>query len=187
MRGESSGGIAAHDSLAPEALLPLLRGRFGHPYRYLPSCESTQRELPPDAPEGAVVATDEQTAGRGRLGRRWVAPAGTSLLFSINLRPEVEPRRLPELTLVAAHASADAIRDVTGVAAAIKLPNDLLVRRRKLAGILAEARAALGEDAFAAAWAAGQALTLDEAIAEALHPNPEGAESDSDSRIPQPC
>ncbi|HEX7254400.1 MAG TPA: biotin--[acetyl-CoA-carboxylase] ligase [Gaiellaceae bacterium] len=119
---------------------PLLEGRFGHPYRYLERCESTQRELPPDAPEGAVVATDEQTAGRGRLGRPWYAAPGTSLLFSVNLWPAVDTQRLPELSVVAGTASADAIGRLTRLRPEIKLPNDLLVGGRKLAGILAEAR-----------------------------------------------
>jgi BirA family biotin operon repressor/biotin-[acetyl-CoA-carboxylase] ligase len=140
VRDESSDGAAAQDSLRPDAVGPLLQGRFGRPYRYLERCESTQRELEPDAPEGAVVVAEEQTAGRGRLGRPWIAAPGTSLLFSLNLRPGVETRRLPELSVVAGLASAEAIRQVTGLRPEIKLPNDLLVDERKLAGILAEAR-----------------------------------------------
>ncbi|MBA2359471.1 MAG: biotin--[acetyl-CoA-carboxylase] ligase [Actinobacteria bacterium] len=119
---------------------PLLQGRFGQPYRYLERCESTQRELEPDSPEGSVAATDEQAAGRGRLGRLWQAKPGAGLLFSINLRPSVETRRLPELSLVAALACVGGIRDATGLEPEVKLPNDLLVGDRKLAGILAEAR-----------------------------------------------
>ena len=140
MRDESSDARRLGDSLLPEHVRPLLEGRFGHPYRYLERCESTQRELAPDAPEGAVVAADEQTAGRGRLGRHWFAAPGTSLLFSINLRPAVETARLPGLTIVAGVAAAEAIRRVTGLLPEIKPPNDLLVDGRKLAGILGEAR-----------------------------------------------
>jgi BirA family biotin operon repressor/biotin-[acetyl-CoA-carboxylase] ligase len=140
VRDESSDGAAAQDSLRPDAVEPLLQGRFGRPYRYLERCESTQRELEPDAPEGAVVVAEEQTAGRGRLGRPWIAAPGTSLLFSLNLRPAAETRRLPELSIVAGLASAEAIWQVTGLRPEIKLPNDLLVDERKLAGILAEAR-----------------------------------------------
>jgi biotin-[acetyl-CoA-carboxylase] ligase BirA-like protein len=140
VRDECSSGHERRDSLVPERVVPLLRGRFGRPYRYLERCESTQRELPPDTPEGAVVAADEQTGGRGRLGRPWLAAPGTSLLFSINLRPAVETPRLPELSVVAGAACAEAIGDLTGLVPDIKLPNDLLVGGRKLAGILAEAR-----------------------------------------------
>jgi BirA family biotin operon repressor/biotin-[acetyl-CoA-carboxylase] ligase len=140
VRDESSGGEASDDSLTPDALEPLLEGRFGRPYTFLERSESTQRELPPDAPEGAVVVAEHQTAGRGRLGRPWLAAPGTSLLFSINLRPTVPTPRLPELSIVAGLACAEAIRRVTGLMPDIKLPNDLLVDGRKLAGILAEAR-----------------------------------------------
>ena len=128
------------DSLAPEAVVPRLRGRFGRDYRYIESTESTQLLVPPEAPEGAVVVADEQTAGRGRLGRRWLAPAGTSLLCSIQLRPEITPERLPELTVVASHALAEAIEQLTGLRPELKFPNDLLLGGRKVAGILAEAR-----------------------------------------------
>src|SRR5438093_5641019 len=114
------------------------RGRFGKPFTFVERCASTQRLLD-GAPEGAVVATDEQTAGRGRLGRSWHAPAGTSLLFSIALAPTVPAERLPELSVVAGEAVADAIAAETGLAPTIKLPNDVLVRGRKVAGILAEA------------------------------------------------
>ena len=57
------------DSLAPEDVLPLLKGRFGHPYRFEPTAPSTQRLLAAEDPEGAVAVADEQTEGHGRLGR----------------------------------------------------------------------------------------------------------------------
>ena len=79
-----------------------------------------------------------QTEGRGRLGRAWEAPAGTSVLVSVLLLPAVEASRLPELSLVAGGAVAQAIAEVTGLEPAIKFPNDILVRSRKVAGILAE-------------------------------------------------
>jgi BirA family transcriptional regulator, biotin operon repressor / biotin---[acetyl-CoA-carboxylase] ligase len=128
------------DSLSPANVEPLLRGRFGRPYLYFERCESTQRELPPDAPEGAVAVAEEQTAGRGRLGRPWHALPRTSVLVSINLRPSVEVPRLPELSVVAGLAAADAIVRETGVQPEVRFPNDLLVGGRKVAGILAEAR-----------------------------------------------
>ncbi len=128
------------DSLAPEAVRPRLRGRFGREYAYVESTPSTQLLLEPGAPEGAVAVAGEQTAGRGRLGRRWLAPAGTSLLCSIQLRPQVSPERLSELTGIAARACAEAIAAVTGLEPELKFPNDLLVDGRKVAGILAEAR-----------------------------------------------
>lgn len=127
------------DSLAPAAVIPLLRGRFGRPYVYAPTCPSTQRLLPADAPEGALAVAEEQTEGRGRLGRRWVAPAGTSILCSLRLHPPVETHRLPELPLVAAAGCAAAL-GTAGVAPEVKFPNDVLIDGRKVAGVLAEAR-----------------------------------------------
>jgi BirA family biotin operon repressor/biotin-[acetyl-CoA-carboxylase] ligase len=116
---------------------PRLRGRFGRPYTFVDRCTSTQRLLD-GAAEGAVAAADEQTEGRGRLGRTWHAPAGTALLFSIVLEPPVAPERLPELSLVAGAAVAEAIRSETALETAVKHPNDVLVGGRKVAGILAE-------------------------------------------------
>lgn len=127
------------DELTPDVVVPLLRGRLGRPYRYVERCASTQRLLAAGEPEGAVVATDEQTEGRGRLGRRWEAPPGTSILCSVLLRPQVETARLPELSLVAGRAVAAAIAARTGLAPELRFPNDVLVATRKVAGILAEA------------------------------------------------
>jgi BirA family transcriptional regulator, biotin operon repressor / biotin---[acetyl-CoA-carboxylase] ligase len=129
-----------NDSLAPETVLPLLRGRFGRPYTFVERCESTQRLLADDAPEGAVAAADEQTAGRGRLGRDWVAPPGSSVLASIALRPQVPTAKLAELSLVAGRACAQALAEVAAVVPEVKWPNDVLIAGRKVAGILAEAR-----------------------------------------------
>jgi BirA family biotin operon repressor/biotin-[acetyl-CoA-carboxylase] ligase len=127
------------DSLAPDVLKPLLRGRFGHVvYRYAESTDSTQRMLAEDESEGAIAVAEVQTEGRGRLGRAWEAPARTSVLVSVLLLPAVEAPRLPELSLVAGGAVAQAIAEVTGLEPAIKFPNDILVRSRKVAGILAE-------------------------------------------------
>lgn len=132
--------LVGEDSLARELVEPLLRGRFGRPYLYFERCESTQRELGPDAPEGAVAVAEEQTGGRGRLGRRWLAPARSSVLVSVNLRPAVETARLPELSVVAGLAAADAVAAVTAIQPEVHFPNDLLIDGRKVAGILAEAR-----------------------------------------------
>jgi len=132
--------LALTSSLKPENVVPNLRGRFGHPYVYVERCPSTQRLLGDDHSEGAVALAEEQTEGRGRLGRSWLSPPGVSLLFSLLLEPPVETVRLPELTLVAGQACAEAIAAVTGLTPEIKLPNDILVGGRKAAGILAEAR-----------------------------------------------
>jgi BirA family biotin operon repressor/biotin-[acetyl-CoA-carboxylase] ligase len=98
--------------------------------------------LAPDAEEGTVVVANEQTAGRGRYGRTWFSPAATGLYVSIVLKPpaaSAEHDRVTSLlTLASGVALADAIDTVAAIRAEIKWPNDLIVRRRKLAGILAE-------------------------------------------------
>jgi BirA family transcriptional regulator, biotin operon repressor / biotin---[acetyl-CoA-carboxylase] ligase len=126
------------DTLASEAVDRHIRGRFGRPYVYEPECESTQLLLLGSGlPEGAVAATDHQTGGRGRFGRRWEAASGTSLLVSILLHPPPE-RHLPELSLVAALAASETVEAATGLSAQIKWPNDVMLNRRKVAGILSE-------------------------------------------------
>lgn len=127
------------DTPTRDAVVTRLRGRFGQDYLFVDSCPSTQRLVPADAPEGAVAVADEQTEGRGRLGRRWEAPAGTSILSSVQLRPPVDASRFPELTVLGAEASAEAIAAVSGLAPTIKEPNDVLVGGRKVAGVLGEA------------------------------------------------
>jgi BirA family transcriptional regulator, biotin operon repressor / biotin---[acetyl-CoA-carboxylase] ligase len=90
------------------------------------------------APEGTVVVTEEQTAGKGRRGRSWLAPSRTNLLFSILLRPALSPNRAFSLTMALALAALEATERETGVSCMIKWPNDLYVGRRKLGGILTE-------------------------------------------------
>jgi len=125
--------------LDPEVVLPLVRGRLGRPYRFVASTPSTQRLLGEDEPEGAVAAADVQTAGRGRLGRVWLAPPGKALLFSVQLRPRPLMPFWPELSLVAGEAVAETLRRETGIAAELGHPNDVLVEGRKLVGVLPEA------------------------------------------------
>ena len=92
------------------------------------------------APEGLVLAAEEQRAGRGRMGRSWVSPPRAALTFSVLLRPgAVPPARRGWLPLLAGVAVATAVREVTAVDATLKWPNDVLVRDAKLGGILAEA------------------------------------------------
>ena len=127
--------------LTPELVTPLLRGRLGRPYRFVASCPSTQRLLEDDDPEGAVVATDHQTAGRGRLGRSWEDVLGRSILLSVLLLPRAPMPLWPELSLVAGEAVAQALRTETGVDASLRHPNDVVVAGRKLVGVLPEASA----------------------------------------------
>lgn len=91
------------------------------------------------APEGLVAVADHQDAGRGRLGRSWVEPPGSSLLTSVLLRPELDAPHLHLAAAAVALAAADACQAEAGVVADLKWPNDLVVGGAKLAGVLAEA------------------------------------------------
>lgn len=113
---------------------------IGEPRIEVDECESTQLLLGPDDPEGAVAVADHQTAGRGRLGRSWIAPPGTAITVSVLLRPP-QGRRLAQVSLVGGLAAAEAVEEELGFwrSAQIKWPNDVMVNRRKVAGVLAEA------------------------------------------------
>ena len=91
--------------------------------------------------EGSVVFAEAQTAGRGRLGRKWLSPPYRGLWFSVLLRPDLRPLETTRLTILAATALARAIRLETNLTPQIKWPNDLLLDGRKVAGILTELRA----------------------------------------------
>jgi len=88
--------------------------------------------------EGAVVFAESQTRGRGRLGRKWMSPTHKGLWFSVLLRPKLSPQETTQLTVASATALRRAIRNVTGLSADIKWPNDLLVGGKKIVGILTE-------------------------------------------------
>jgi BirA family biotin operon repressor/biotin-[acetyl-CoA-carboxylase] ligase len=90
------------------------------------------------AAEGTLVLAEEQTAGRGRVGRTWLAPRGTSLLLSLIFRPPLAASRAQGLTMACSLAVRDAIREVTGLPAQLKWPNDIMLRGRKMGGILTE-------------------------------------------------
>src|SRR5581483_8555857 len=77
-------------------------------------------------PEGTVLATEDQRAGRGRLGRTWITPPRAALTFSLLVRPDVPPARRGWLPLLTGVAVAEAITSVTGVATSLKWPNDVL-------------------------------------------------------------
>ncbi len=90
------------------------------------------------APEGIVVISEEQTEGRGRLGRAWLANPAENLMFSLLLRPQVPPEVINLLPLYVAVATAQAIEKITGLKVECKWPNDLLINKKKVAGILIE-------------------------------------------------
>ena len=108
---------------------------IGRPSLHLRATTSTNdraRELASaGAPHGALLTSEEQTAGRGRQGRTWVAPAGSSLLLSVVLR---------ETDVLLPLRAGLAVADLAGPAARVKWPNDVLLDGRKVAGVLVEAR-----------------------------------------------
>ena len=89
------------------------------------------------APEGTLALAEFQSAGRGRLGRSWEVPEGTSVMMSILLRPKFEPQYAPTLTLVMGMAVAKAVKKL-GFVVSIKWPNDVVVSHKKICGILTE-------------------------------------------------
>jgi BirA family biotin operon repressor/biotin-[acetyl-CoA-carboxylase] ligase len=95
------------------------------------------------AEEGAVIFAESQSKGRGRLGRTWLSPAGKGLWFTVLLRPDIPPNGATQLTVAAATALSRAITLQTGIVPEIKWPNDILIRGRKVAGILTEMSAEL--------------------------------------------
>jgi BirA family transcriptional regulator, biotin operon repressor / biotin---[acetyl-CoA-carboxylase] ligase len=111
--------------------------------RWLHEVDSTNtyvRELARQgAKDGLVVAADHQTAGRGRLDRRWESPPGTNLLASVLVRPDCGPDEVHLCTAAVALAGADACRDEAGTEVLLKWPNDLLAQGSKVGGVLAEA------------------------------------------------
>jgi BirA family transcriptional regulator, biotin operon repressor / biotin---[acetyl-CoA-carboxylase] ligase len=133
---------------APDRLLPLELARLAPPetltrvilwYGQTGSTNAALHGLGQAGwPEGSLAIAEEQTAGRGRLGRSWTAPAGSALLFSLLLRPALSMPDSFTLTMLAAIAVAEGIESLTGLRATIKWPNDVLINDRKVAGILSE-------------------------------------------------
>lgn len=90
------------------------------------------------AAHGTLVVAEQQTAGRGRRGRGWESPAGSSIYMSLLLRPEFLPNKAPMLTIVMAYSVATALREQTGLDFRIKWPNDIVLNGKKVVGILTE-------------------------------------------------
>ena len=134
------------DLLLPDSILPHLRShRLGttiHHFLETGSTNDAARQLAEQgAPEGTLVLAEEQTQGRGRLGRSWLSERGAGIYASILLRPVLKPRDAAVLTLVAAVAGSEAIEHACGLNADIKWPNDVLLSGRKCCGILSEMQA----------------------------------------------
>ncbi len=129
--------------LTPDLVRKRLKGSlFGKRVLHFFKTDSTNRvamELGNgDEPEGTVVIAEEQTAGRGRAGRKWHSERGTGLYFTILLRPRLSPAQAPLLTMLAGISAHSAIEAQTGLTLELKWPNDLLLNGKKIGGILTE-------------------------------------------------
>ena len=137
--------MLSQDLHAPALLHGLSGLRLGHPVHLYQHIGSTQdearRQARAGAPEGLLIVAEEQTAGRGRAGRRWVTAPGTALAFSLVLRPPATAARGSALSMLAGLAVCEAVEQLCGLPAMLKWPNDILVGGRKAGGILVEAAA----------------------------------------------
>ena len=141
--------VSAPDVLHADDLLALVKGNqvIGRDIRVFQETSSTNdvvEKLARDGvSEGVAVFAETQTKGRGRLGRKWLSPSKKGLWFSVLLRPDLRPQAATQLMVAASTALARAIREEIGLPAEIKWPNDILVRGKKVAGILTELSAEL--------------------------------------------
>jgi len=100
------------------------------------------------APEGTVVVAESQQKGKGRMGRKWVSPAGGGIYFSCIIRPDISPAEVSRITLVAALSVVKAIKNFTHLDAALRWPNDVLIKDKKVTGILTELKAEADKTSF---------------------------------------
>lgn len=140
--------VETPDKIYPQEIYPLLNTKvFGGQIRHFEQVASTNDTLKKiadqGAPEGMVVLSEQQTAGKGRLGRNWFSYPGTGIWCSVLLRPGIMPQDAPKLTLLGAVAVVEGIENYCGVRAGIKWPNDLLLGGKKLCGLLTEMRSEL--------------------------------------------
>ena len=140
-RGYRLAGVP--DTIAEEEVASRLQTeRMGRQIRYFSRIDSTnqyaKRIAEEGAPDGILIIADEQTAGKGRSGRTWVTPPAEAIAFTLLLRPKLSPDRISMVTLVMGLAVTNAVNSLYGVSAGIKWPNDVVIKGRKLCGILTE-------------------------------------------------
>lgn len=133
--------VSLPDILSYEEIKEYLKTDFmGRSIYYFNSIDSTNKkakEVAQDEQEGTVIIAEEQTAGKGRMGRSWVSPKGKGIWMSLILKPTMEPMKVPKLTLIGAAAVYKALENM-GIKAQIKWPNDVLIDGKKICGILTE-------------------------------------------------
>ncbi len=114
-------------------------GKKIHSYKEIDSTNDTASKLASQGEkEGSIVIAEYQTKGRGRLGRKWISPRGKGAYFSVILRPDILPKEVSIITLISSLSVAKAIREALNLPAFIKWPNDVLINRHKVCGILTE-------------------------------------------------
>ena len=129
---------------SPDSLLPYELSGWEqriHHFREVGSTMEVAKELvKKGAEEGTIVVTECQARGRGRLSKQWFSPRG-GIYFTLSLKPRISPAYAPRINLMASVAVAKAIRELFGLAAELKWPNDVLIGGKKVCGILAEMEA----------------------------------------------
>jgi len=131
-----------------------LRGDIGREiffHETIGSTNTVASEIAAKTVEGAVVLADTQSKGKGRLGRVWVSPPGVNIYMSIILKPDIRPMDATLITIMSSVACATALRKVTGLNVTIKWPNDLIIQKEKLCGILTELKTERNKIIFAVA------------------------------------
>jgi BirA family biotin operon repressor/biotin-[acetyl-CoA-carboxylase] ligase len=132
-----------------ENLQTVLLGKEIHSYKVLKSTNELAYRLAQDqTPEGTLVISEHQTQGRGRMGREWFSPPEVGLWMSLILRPQIPPSRAPGISICAGLALAQSVKELTGMDAKIKWPNDCVINGKKVAGILLELSAELDKIDF---------------------------------------
>lgn len=131
------------DVVTKEAILSKIQtnymGRYIFSYDEVTSTNTVAKQLAEEGEvEGTLIISDKQNQGKGRRGRYWESPKGTGVFMTVILKPQMKPEYASMLTLVAALALNDAIMDLTGLESRIKWPNDIVVNKRKVSGILTE-------------------------------------------------
>lgn len=151
IKGHHSNGyqlLKIPDILVPSLIQPelgenVIGHNLVHHFRIDSTNDDALRLAARGAPEGTVVVAEEQTAGRGRLGRAWYSEKSSGIYASVILRPPLSPSAAPVLSLMAGVAAQQAISASTKLAVDIRWPNDLLVNQKKVCGILTEMHAEL--------------------------------------------
>lgn len=113
---------------------------IGRNIKYYDTLSSTNikaKEIAEKSSEGTIIIAEEQTMGKGRLGRNWISPKGKGLWFSVILKPNISPDKVSKVTLIGAAAVYESLKEI-GVLSKIKWPNDIVIKGKKVCGILTE-------------------------------------------------